>query len=88
MAKESGVMVQRFNVQEGQRYVQRSGPIYRPSIWKVGSIRSSSLPVPHALLVNVDDPLQTKTISCTTLADRIYYELIGDTAATAVAPAS
>lgn len=81
-------MVQRFNVQEGQRYVQRSGPIYRPSIWKVGSIKASSLPVPHALLVNVDDPLQTKTISCTTLADRIYYELVGDPAAGAAAPAS
>jgi hypothetical protein len=77
------VMVQRLNVQEGQRYVQRSGPIYRPSIWKVGSIRASSLPIPHALLVNVDDPLQTKTISCTTLADRIYYELSGDSTANA-----
>jgi hypothetical protein len=88
MAKESGVMAQRFNVQEGQRYVQKSGPITRPSIWKVGSIKASSLPVPHALLVKVDDPLHTKTISCTTLADRIYYELIGDPAATATASAS
>ena len=81
-------MAQRFNVQEGQRYVQRSGPIYRPSIWKVGSIKASCLPIPHALLVNVDDPLQTKTISCPTLADRIYYELIGDPAANAAAPSS
>ena len=78
-------MAQRFNVREGQRYVQRLGLRYRPSIWQVGSIKASTVPIPHALLVNVDDPRQTKTISCPTLADRIYYELLGDPATAAPA---
>jgi len=76
-------MAQRFNVQEGQRYVQRRGLHYQPSIWKVGAIKAGTTPIPHALLVNVDDPLQTKTISCPTLADRIYYELLAESAAAA-----
>ena len=81
-------MAQRFNVREGQRYVQRLGLNYRPSIWQVGSIKASAVPIPHALLVNVNDPLQTKTISCPTLADRIYYELLGDPTANAADPAA
>ncbi len=76
-------MTQRFNVQAGQRYVQRVGLRYRPSVWKVGAIKAGTTPIPHALLVNVDDPLQTKTISCPTLADRIYYELLAENAAAA-----
>ncbi|MHA1600001.1 MAG: hypothetical protein ACTSW2_04170 [Alphaproteobacteria bacterium] len=76
-------MAQRFKVQEGQRYVQRLGLHYRPSIWKVGSIRAGTTPIPHALLFNVDNPMETKTISCPTLADKIYYELLAESAAAA-----
>lgn len=76
-------MTQRPNVREGQQYVQRLGLHFRPSIWKVGSIKADAVPIPHAFLINVNDPLETKTISCPTLADRIYYELLGETAATA-----
>jgi hypothetical protein len=76
-------MSQRFNVHEGQRYVQRLGLHYQPPIWKVGSIKVDAVPIPHALLVNVDDPLETKTISCPTLADTIYYELLAENTAAA-----
>jgi len=77
------VMTQRFNVQEGQRYVQRLGLHYRPPIWKVGSINAGAVPIPHALLINVDNPLETKTISSPTLADNIYYELLAENTAVA-----
>lgn len=71
-------MAQRINVRAGQRYVQRSGLHYRPLIWKVGSIKASAGLIPHALLFNIDNPLDIKTISCPTLADNIYYELVAD----------
>ncbi len=73
-------MVQRLGVKEGQRYVQRLSMQHRTAVWKVGSILSSTLAIPHACLINVQDPLQTKTISCTTLVDRVYYQLVSESA--------
>ena len=52
----------------------------RAMVWKVGSILSSTLAIPHARLINVQDPLQTKTISCTTLVNQVYYELVTESA--------
>ena len=49
-------------------------------VWKVGSILSITVPIPHARLINVQDPLRTKTISCTTLVDRVYYQLVAESA--------
>ncbi len=49
-------------------------------VWKVGSILSSTVPIPHARLINVQDPLRTKTISCTTLVDQVYYQLVAESA--------
>ncbi|MEE8189693.1 MAG: hypothetical protein V3T80_10825 [Kiloniellales bacterium] len=34
--------------------------------------------IPHARLVNVEDPLQTKTISCVTLISGSLFELVAD----------
>ena len=73
-------MMQRFNVKEGQRYAQRLSVQQRVSVWKVGAILASDPSIPHARLINVADPLHTKTISCYTLRDRMYYELIVETA--------
>ena len=70
-------MTRRVSVQEGQRYVQRFRIKNRPAIWKVGSVKESGS-IPHARLVNVEDPLQTKTISCTTLIDCSFFELLAD----------
>ncbi len=72
-------MVQRFNVKEGQRYAQCRSLQQRASIWKVGAILANDLSIPHARLINVADPLQTKTISCFALRDRTYYELVAET---------
>ena len=73
-------MAQKLRVREGQRYAQRLSMQHRTAVWKVGSILSSPLPIPHARLINVQDPLQTKTISCTTLVDRMYYQLVSESA--------
>ncbi len=73
-------MAQKLRVREGQRYAQRLSMQHRVAVWKVGSILSSTVPIPHARLINVQDPLQTKTISCTTLADRVYYQLVSESA--------
>ena len=73
-------MAQKFRVKEGQRYAQRLSTQHRVAVWKVGSILSSTVAIPHARLINVQDPLQTKTISCTTLANQAYYELVAESA--------
>jgi hypothetical protein len=73
-------MTQKLRVREGQRYAQRLSMQHRTAVWKVGSILSSTLTMPHARLINVQDPLQTKTISCTTLANHVYYELVSESA--------
>jgi hypothetical protein len=73
-------MVQRINVKEGQRYAQRLSLQQRASIWKVGAILANNPSIPHARLINVADPLQTKTISCFTLRDRLHYELVAEAA--------
>ncbi len=73
-------MAQELLVREGQRYAQRLSMQHRTAVWKVGSILSSSVPIPHARLINVQDPLQTKTISCTTLVDQVYYQLVAESA--------
>ncbi len=73
-------MTQKFRVREGQRYAQRLSTQHRVAVWKVGSILSSTVAIPHARLINVQDPLQTKTISCTTLANQAYYELVAESA--------
>ncbi len=73
-------MAQKLGVKEGQRYAQRLSMQHRTAVWKVGSILSITVPIPHARLINVRDPLRTKTISCTTLVDRVYYQLVAESA--------
>ncbi len=73
-------MAQKIRVTKGQRYAQRLSMQQRAMVWKVGSILSSTLAIPHARLINVQDPLQTKTISCTTLVNQAYYELVAESA--------
>ena len=73
-------MAQTFRVREGQRYAQRLSTQHCVAVWKVGSILSSTVAIPHARLINVQDPLQTKTISCTTLANQAYYQLVAESA--------
>ncbi len=73
-------MMQRFNVKEGQRYAQCKGTRQHTSVWKVGAILATDPSIPHVRLINVADPLHTKTISCFALRDSLYYELVAETA--------
>lgn len=70
-------------VKQGQRYAQRVAGHHRATVWKVGAIETDVAPIPHARLVNESDPLETRTISCRTLADRFFYELVADAPAPA-----
>ena len=71
-------MIKSPRVCQGQRYAQRVSIYTRTAVWEVGSVQSDTVPVPHARLVNVEDPLRTKTISCLTLANPAFYEFLGD----------
>ena len=71
-------MVQKLDVKEGQRYAQRLNVQHNANIWKVGTILGIDPRIPHARLINVADPLQTKTISCNALRDCTYFELIAE----------
>jgi hypothetical protein len=73
-------VAQILNVREGQRYAQYFGSRVRPSVWKVGSIYAGPVPFPHACLVDVEDPLHVKTISCSTLTNKVHYQLVKDRA--------
>ena len=76
MARTSSILKQ-GRVECGQRFAQRVGFPTRTAVWEVGFVQSDSVPVPHARLVNVEDPLRTKTISCMTLANPAFYEFLG-----------
>jgi hypothetical protein len=76
-------MPKSFIVKQGQRYAQRVAGHHRATVWKVGAIETEVVPVPHARLVNESDPLETRTISCRTLTDRFFYELVADAPAPA-----
>lgn len=71
-------MTQRVAIRKGQRYVQSISTMGQPTVWQVGAIESRAVPIPHARLVCVDDPLTVKTISCTTLGNSSYYRLLAD----------
>ena len=70
-------MRRQAQIQEGQCYAKVSGrPGYR-SGWEVRSIVVPAESLPHAYLVNLDDPSDVRTISCLTIADSQYFRLIG-----------
>ena len=77
----SCLLAHNFRVTEGQRYAQCLSMQQHTMVWKVGSIVAGDPSIPHARLINVRDPLRTKTISCTTLVDRVYYQLVAESAA-------
>ena len=69
-------MLQKVRVKEGQRYEKTSDcPGYR-SGWEVRSIVATYKSLPHARLVNLDDPQDIRTIACNTIADGQHFRLI------------
>ena len=70
-------MRQQAQIQEGQCYAKLSGRSGYRSGWEVRSIVVPIESLPHAYLVNLNDPSDVRTISCLTIADRRYFRLLG-----------
>ncbi len=70
-------MRRQAQIQEGQRYAKVSGRTGFRSGWEVRSIVVPAESLPHAYLVNLDDPSDVRTISCLTIADSQYFRLMG-----------
>ena len=43
-------------------------------VWRVKSVSNTAMDMPHAQLINVRDPFETRTISCRTLANTAFYQ--------------
>ena len=65
------------DVKEGQRYTKIYGQPEYKSGWEVRAIVAVFKSLPHARLVNVDDPRDVRTVSCDTVADRRHFRLMG-----------
>ena len=60
-------------VEEGQCYRKIYGRGGYNSGWQVHSIAVPIEAMPHAHLVNIDDPKDVRTVSCATITDRQYF---------------
>lgn len=70
-------MLQKVPVKKGQRYAKTCGRPGYGSGWEVCSIVATYKSLPHARLVNMDDPLDIRTIACNTISDSQFFKLIG-----------
>ncbi len=71
-------MAQGLIVREGQRYAEIPDFLSAPLVWEVVSVYQTATRIPHALLVNVRDRHESKTISCRVLTDEKFYRLVAD----------
>lgn len=62
-------------VEEGQCYRKVLDGSSLQSNWEVRSIVVPIEDLPHAHLVNVNDPGDIRMVSCSTIANRQYFEL-------------
>jgi hypothetical protein len=62
-------------VAAGQQYVQINA--YR-NVWEVKDVFNLSDDIAHARLARVDEPSVTKTVSCISLAEGSFFELVED----------
>jgi hypothetical protein len=67
-------------VKKGQVYTDL--PSNRPGsrLWKVESFSENAMGSPHARLIDLRDPTNTKMISCSALKSRTYYDLVSEPA--------
>ena len=75
------IMKPQVKVRAGQHYTQIIGPRYTSPLWRVVRVYEDRVQIPHACLVKITNPSQTKTISCSTLADPKFFTLVGSHAA-------
>ena len=74
-------MAKTKDVKVGQQYVKVHSTRSQPPIWKVKSIHPGDYGITHAGLVNLDDPLDKKTVSFSVLLDKTHYRLVSDVGA-------
>ena len=75
-------MAKLIGVRVGQQYVKVDSPRDTPPVWEVNSIYLDVI-ADHAGLVNLDDPLDKKTVSFSALLDKTLYRLVSDVNAAA-----
>ena len=69
-------MWRQIQVRVGQRYCQHFVRGSHNQIWEVASICSDGKRVPHVRLVNVSNPSETKTLSCSALNGQHSFRLL------------
>ena len=76
-------MEKQNDVQVGQQYVKVDTTRNPPPVWEVNSIHPGDFGITHAGLMNLDDPLDKKTVSFSALLDKTHYRLVSDVGAAA-----
>ena len=76
-------MAKQIGVQVGQQYVKVHSTRKPPPIWEVNLIYPDVLGIAHAGLMKLDDTLDKKTVSISTLLDKTHYRLVSDMGAAA-----
>ncbi len=65
-------------VRKGQQYARFLRGSSSAQIWTVERVFYDTVRVPPAYLVSRDKPTSTKTISCSTLIDKMQYHPVGN----------
>ncbi len=76
-------MAKKIGVQVGQQYVKVHSTQSPPPVWEVKSIHPGDIGIDHAGLMNLDDPVDKKTVSFSALLDKTHYRLVSDVGAAA-----
>jgi len=71
--RDGGEIGHDYHVTAGQQYVQVNA--YR-NIWEVKDVFNLSDDIAHARLARVDEPSIMKTVSCISLAEGTFFELV------------
>ncbi len=74
-------MAKTIDVKVGQQYVKVHSTRNPPPVWKEKSIHPGHFGITHAGLMNLDDPLDKKTVSFSVLLDKTHYRLVSDAGA-------
>ena len=69
-------MAEQIQVQVGQRYCQHFKYGSYQQIWEVASISRDGVRIPHARLVNVENPTESKTLSYLALSGQYSFTLL------------
>ncbi len=71
-------MAKKIGVRVGQRYMKVHSTRNPSRVWEVEFVLSQDIGIAHAGLMNLDDPLQKKTVSVSALRDKAHYRLVRD----------